>query len=62
MSNWDIAFLVLAIIWVTALIIEVVLVCIQLRFRDKEIRHFIEKRRELEKKIEEFNNKEHNNE
>ena len=55
MSAWDIAYLVLAIIWVTLMIIEITFISIQCHLRDKEIRHVGELRYELEKKIKEFN-------
>ena len=62
MTNWDIAYLVLAIIWVSLTVIGVIIISNEIHLREKELRHIIKLRIELEKKIKEFNEKEKNNE
>lgn len=55
MTNWDIAFLILCIVWVILIGVELTILSIKIYQEDKELRHIREIRYELEKKVEALN-------
>ena len=58
MSNWDIAHLVLLIVWFILMGIGIIGIAKKNYLEEKELRHIRKLREELEKKIEEFNKNE----
>lgn len=54
MTKWDIAVLILCIVWVILTSIELTALSIKIHQEDKELRHIRKLRYELEKKVKEF--------
>lgn len=54
MTNYDIAVLVLCIVWVIITGIEITILSIKIRQEEKELRHIRKLRYELEKKVKEL--------
>lgn len=58
MTKYDIAILILCIVWVIVISIETTILSIKIRQEEKELRHIRKLRYELEKKVEELNKRE----
>lgn len=54
MTKWDIAVLILCIVWVILTSIELTVLSIKIHQEDKELRHIRKLRYELEKKVKEL--------